>query len=71
MKNKKNNSLNDLNGKEWVKLAKSVWHNITNIKEHTKVENALQTGILFSMPPPRDDLTKMYPATFADNDVAK
>lgn len=71
MKNKKNNRLNNLDGKEWVKLTKSVWHNITNVKDYTKVENALQTGILFSRPPRRDDLTKMHPATFADDDVAK
>jgi DNA modification methylase len=71
MKNKKDNRLNDLDGKEWVKSTKSVWHNITNIKDYTKIENAIKTGILFSMPPPRDELTKMHPATFSDDDVAK
>jgi DNA modification methylase len=71
MREKENNRLNSLNGKEWVKLTKSIWHNITNIKDYTKIENAIKTGILFSMPPPRDELTKMHPATFSDNDVAK
>jgi DNA modification methylase len=71
MQNRKNNCLNNLDGKEWVKLTKSVWHNITNVKDYTKVENALQTGILFSRPPSRDELTKMHPATFADDDVVK
>ncbi|MBX0313221.1 MAG: site-specific DNA-methyltransferase [Sulfurihydrogenibium sp.] len=63
--------MNDLDGKEWVKLTKSVWHDITNVKEYMNVEDALQTGVLFSRPSPRDELTKMHPATFADDDIAK
>jgi DNA modification methylase len=67
----KSSRLNDLDGKEWVKLTKSIWHDITNVKDYMNVEDALQTGILFSRPSPRDELTKMHPATFADDDIAK
>lgn len=71
MKYKESICLNNLNGKEWVKLTKSVWHNITDIEVYTKVENSLKTGILFSESPPRDDLKKLHPATFSENDVLK
>jgi len=71
MKNKESNHLNNLSGKEWVKSTKSVWHNITDIKTYTKIENSLDTGILFSNPPPRTDLEKLHPATFSENDVSK
>jgi DNA modification methylase len=73
LKNRKKEpiSLNNLNGKEWVKTTKTVWHNLTDIKNFTFIENAIETGVLFSESPPRDELKKLHPATFSENDVAK
>lgn len=64
------NRLNNLEGKEWVKLTRSVW-----IDDFVFVSNngdeAMQTGILLSQAEPRDDLKKRHPATFPEKDVEK
>ena len=62
--------LNDLSGKEWVRLTKSVWYE--NPEDIPKdVESALNSGVLLSESPPRDELKKKHPATFSEKDVAK
>jgi len=64
------NRLNNLEGKEWVKLTRSVW-----LDDFVFVSNngdeAMQTGILLSQAEPRDDLKKRHPATFPEKDVEK
>lgn len=62
--------LNNLDGKEWVKLTKSVW--VEDSKTiPTDINCAIQTGVLLSQSEPRDDLKKKHPATFPEKDVEK
>ncbi len=62
--------LNDLTGKEWVRLTKSVWYeNSEDLPRN--IDEAMNSGILLSESPPRDELKKMHPATFSEKDVAK
>ena len=62
--------LNDLSGKEWVRLTKSVWYESPEDISRD-VESALESGVLISESPPRDELKKKHPATFSEKDVAK
>jgi len=62
--------LNDLTGKEWVRLTKSVWYDSADLLPKS-VEEAIDTGLLLSEAPPRDDLKKQHPATFSEKDVGK
>ncbi|MEM3473754.1 MAG: DNA methyltransferase [archaeon] len=61
--------LNDLTGKEWVKLSKSVWIDNNQLGKFTEVD--LQCGVLASTAPKRDELKKMHPATFSEEDIKK
>ncbi len=65
------NSLNELDGKEWVKTTKSVWIDSENCKHFQSVEQMIETGILISSAPPREKLKKLHPATFSENDIKK
>jgi len=62
--------LNELSGKEWVKLTKSVWYENTEILTRD-ISTALDTGVLLSESPPRDTLKRLHPATFSERDIAK
>jgi len=62
--------LNELTGKEWVRLTKSVWYEDSEVL--TKDINiALESGVLMSESPPRDVLKRLHPATFSEKDIAK
>jgi len=62
--------LNELSGKEWVRLTKSVWYEDgQNLPKD--MEEALRQGILLSEQPPRDPLKKQHPATFSERDIEK
>jgi DNA modification methylase len=64
------NRLNELTGKEWVKLTKTVWYN--DAKPLPKdINTAIERGVLLSESPPRDILKKLHPATFSEKDIAK
>ena len=57
--------LNNLVGKEWVRLTKSVWCDNPRILPKD-VNTALNVGVLISESLPRDSLKKDHPATFSE-----
>lgn len=63
--------LNDLDGKEWIRTTKSVWLNPEHYKDIKTVECAMESGVLLSESPSRDELKKRHPATFSEQDIAK
>ena len=62
--------LNELSGKEWVRLTKSVWYESPRILPKD-LGVALDVGVLLSEPHPRGELKKLHPATFSESDVGK
>ncbi|WP_022856221.1 DNA methyltransferase [Thermodesulfobacterium thermophilum] len=65
--------LNNLNGRDWVKFTKSVWIEDSLYRDLLKsgMEQAIETGVMISTAPPRDDLKKLHPATFSEKDIEK
>lgn len=63
--------INELPAKEWVRRTKSVWASPETLKSFTDVKEALEYGVLVSMPRSRDFLKRMHPATFPEEDVQK
>ena len=69
--NRSRNRLNDLSGKEWLGLTKTVIMNLTDHSQITQIDDAMRNGVLMSDAPPRDLLKKSHPATFSERDIAK
>ena len=63
--------LNDLDGKEWIRATKSVWLNPESYKDIKTLKDAMESGVLLSEAPSRDELKKKHPATFSEQDIAK
>jgi len=62
--------LNDLSGREWLRLTRTVWWE-DDADLPTDFPEAMEKGVAVSLLPPRDSLKVLHPATFSEKDVGK
>ena len=60
-----------MTGKAWLAHTKTVMFGAVDRADLTRIDDALERGVMLSSAPPRDVLKKAHPATFSERDAAK